>query len=429
MSIFLKRKIMNDQYKLSRLMYIIEAAIEYFVSIAVSTVYLARITAYIGMSDALSGILSAFVSLGCAFQIFAIFLTHKTPVKKWVTVGHIISQLLFACIYFVPLLNISQTGKIVIFILILLVAYIIHNVINSPKINWFMSLVDDGKRGVFTANKEMVSLLGGVVFSYALGAVMDHFDEIGDTRTAFVVWGLGIVVLMVLHSVTLLLSKEKTVEIKKDANTKTNLKELFRNKTLFKIILISVLWNIANYATISFTGTYQDKELAFSMTFSSIIIMVGSIIRALFSRPIGKLADKSSFCNMLIICFSIEAVAFGINIFTAPSNGKWMYFIYYILHCIGMAGINSATINLIYDYVDHDKRTSALAIQQTLAGLSGFFAVLLLSPIVELIQKNGLDLFGKPVYAQQIMSLLSCVFVIGIIVYLVTVIKKLKKMN
>ncbi len=420
---------MKDQYKLSRLMYIIEAALEYFVAIAVSTVYLARITTYLGMSDALTGILSAFVSLGFSFQIFAIFLTHKTPVKRWVTAGHIISQLLFACIYFVPLLNISQTGKIVIFILILLVAYIIHNVINSPKINWFMSLVDDNKRGVFTANKEMVSLLGGVAFSYALGAVMDHFEKSGDIRTAFVVWGIGLVVLMVLHSVTLILSKEKPVEVKKDSKIKTNLKELFRNKTLFKIILISVLWNIANYATISFTGTYQDKELAFSMTFSSVIIMVGSIVRALVSRPIGKLADKSSFCNMLILCFSIEAVAFGINIFTAPSNGKWMYFIFYILHCIGMAGINSATINLIYDYVEHDKRTSALAIQQTLAGLSGFFAVLILSPVVELIQKNGLNLFGKPVYAQQIMSLLSCVFVIGIIVYLVTVIKKLKKMD
>ncbi len=420
---------MKDQYKLSRLMYIIEAALEYFVAIAVSTVYLARITAYLGMSDALTGILSAFVSLGFSFQIFAIFLTHKTPVKRWVTAGHIISQLLFACIYFVPLLDISQAGKTVIFIIILLSAEIIHNIINSPKINWFMSLVDDGKRGVFTANKEMVSLLGGVIFTYALGVVMDHFEEKGDIRAAFVIWGIGLVFLMVLHSITLLLSKEKPVEVKKESNVKGNLKELFRNKTLFKIILVSVLWNIANYATISFTGTYQTKELAFTATFSSVIIMAGSLVRACVSRPMGKIADKTSFCSMLILCFAIETVAFGVNIFTAPANGKWMYFIYYILHCIGMAGINSATINLIYDYVDHDKRTSALAIQQTLAGLSGFFAVLLLSPVVELIQKNGLDLFGKPVYAQQIMSLLSCVFTIVIIVYLNVVIKKLKKMN
>ncbi len=420
---------MNDQYKLSRLMYIIEAALEYFVAIAVSTVYLARITTYIGMSDALSGILSSFVSLGCAFQIFAIFLTHKTPVKGWVTAGHIISQLLFACIYFVPLLNISQVGRIMIFIIILLCAEIIHNIINSPKINWFMSLVDDSKRGVFTANKEMVSLLGGVVFSYALGAVMDYFDEIGNTRMAFVVWGVSIVVLMVLHSVTLLVSKEIAIEVRKDINVKSNLKELFRNKTLFKIILISVLWNIANYATLSFTGTYQGKELTFSMTFSSIIIMVGSIVRACVSRPIGKLADKSSFCNMLILCFSIEAVAFGINIFTVPSNGKWLYFIFYILYCVGMAGISSATINLIYDYVDFDKRTGALAIQQTLAGLSGFLATLLLSPLVAKIQKSGFALLGKPVYAQQIMSILSFVIVLVIILYLVTVIKNLKKTN
>ncbi len=420
---------MKDQYKFSRLMNIIEAALEYFVSIAVGTVYLARITAYIGMSDALTGILSAFVSLGCSFQLFAIFIAHKRPVKKWVTAGHIVSQILFACIYFVPLLDMSKTERTVIFILVFLAAYIIHNVIFSPKINWHMSVVDDNKRGIFTANKEMVSLLSGMAFSYGLGAVMDCFEEKGDIRTAFAVCGVGLVVLMVLHSLTLLLSKEKPAEDVKKVNFKDNLKELARNKTLFKIILVPVLWNIANYATISFTGTYQAKELAFTATFSSVIIMAGSLVRACVSRPMGKIADKTSFCNMLILCFSIEAAAFAVNIFTAPSNGKWVYFIYYILHSIGMAGVNSATINLIYDYVDHDKRTSALAIQQTCAGLSGFFAVLLLSPVVEMIQEKGLSLFGKPIYAQQIMSLFSCIFTAAIIIYLVTVIKKLKRTN
>ncbi len=326
---------MKDQYQFSRLMYIIEAALEYFISIAVSTVYLAKIIAYIGMSDALTGILSAFVSLGCGFQLFAIFLVGKRPVKRWVTGWQIVSQILFACVYFVPLLDVGDRAKTTLFIGVMLVAYIVHNILYAPKINWFMSLVDNVSRGWFTASKEMVSLLGGIVFSYGLGAVMDYYEAQGDIRGAFAVCGVGLMVLMVLHSVTMILSKEKPHE---PGNTpKTNIKDLLRNKTLFKIILVSVLWNAANYATVSFTGTYQAKELAFSATFSSVIIMVGSLVRAAISQPMGRFADTYTFRRMLILCFTVEAFAFGLNIFTAPGNGRYVYFIYYILYCVGQA--------------------------------------------------------------------------------------------
>ena len=148
----------RDKYACSRILYIIEAALEYFISIAVGGVYLAEITKHIGISDAITGIITAFVSLGCGFQIIALFLAHKKPVKSWVTVGHILSQALFAFMYFVPLLNISKVGKTVILIATLFIAQIIHNVINSPKINWLMGAVDDDKRGTFTAKKEIISL-------------------------------------------------------------------------------------------------------------------------------------------------------------------------------------------------------------------------------------------------------------------------------
>lgn len=56
-----------DIRKRNRILYIIEAALEYFVSFAVSGAYLAYLTAAIGMSDALTGVLTSFVSLGCGF--------------------------------------------------------------------------------------------------------------------------------------------------------------------------------------------------------------------------------------------------------------------------------------------------------------------------------------------------------------------------
>ena len=412
--------IKRDQYAFSRILYIIEAALEYFVCIAVGGVYLAKLTKSIGISDAITGIITAFVSLGCGFQIIALFLAHKKPVKGWVTAGHIISQTLFALMYFVPILNVSKTAKTAILIATLFLAQIIHNAINAPKINWCMSLVDDSKRGGFTANKEIVSLIGGMLFTYGLGALMDHLEN----KIAFIVGGIILFVLLGLHTLTLVFTKEKP-SVSEKIDAKKSIGALLKNKTLFKVIVVFVLWNIANYATVSFSGAYQVGALGFTTTFASLIVIVSSIARVIFSKPIGRFADKYSFCKMLYICFGIEAIAFAINIFTVPANGKIFFTAYNIIHAIGQAGINSAIINLAYDYVEDNQKTGAVALVNTFSGFAGFFTTLALSPLVAYIQNNGNKLFGISMQAQQLLSLVSLIFTIVILIYLFTVISKI----
>ena len=91
-----------DIYKKSRIFFVFEALLEYLVSILVGGAYLARLTSAVGLSDALTGILTAFTSLGCGFQLFAIFIANKRPFKPWVSVLHTVSQLLFALLYIHP---------------------------------------------------------------------------------------------------------------------------------------------------------------------------------------------------------------------------------------------------------------------------------------------------------------------------------------
>lgn len=419
----------KDIYKTSRVLYVLEATFEYFISLLVTGAYLAKVTSAIGMSDTATGILTSFVSLGCGFQIIAIFLANKRPVKRWVTILHTLNQLFFALIYLVPFVPLNSTQKTVLFVVFLLLGHIINNVVNSPKINWFMSLVDDKKRGSFTASKEMVSLISGMFFSFLVGAIMDHFEMIGNVRGSFIVCGIGVFALTIFHSATLIFSKEKQVEEKEKIPTKKLLSEFLKDKNLFKVILISVLWNVVSYSATPFYGSYQIKELGFSMTFVSILSALYAIVRTIFSRPMGKFADKYSFAKMLNVCFIIMLVGFGINAFTVPENGKVLYTIYYMLYAIAMAGINSAVINLIYDYVDKEKRIGALALKSTLAGFAGFFTTLLVSPLVSFIQQNGNVFLGIHVYAQQVVSVIAFVLLVVLVIYLNVVVTKIEKKN
>jgi MFS family permease len=119
-------------------------------------------------------------------------------------------------------------------------------------------------------------------------------------------------------------------------------------------------------------------------------------------------------------------VGFTINVFTVPENGKVLYTIYYVLYAIGMAGINSATINLIYDYVEKEKRVGALALSSTFSGFAGFFTTLAVSPLVSYIQASGNTFLGLNVYAQQVVSVMAVILLIVLIVYLNTVVRKIK---
>jgi len=416
----------KDQYKTSRMLYLLEAALEYFILLMVTGAYLAKITSSMGMSDTVTGILASFLSLGCGFQLFAVFLANKRPVKRWVTILHLVNESFFALTYLVPFLKIPQGARITVFIVLLLIGHIINNIVNAPKTNWFMSLVDDHHRGRFTANKEMLSLIGGMVFNFAMGSIIDRFEVAGNLNGALFTCGITIFGLMMLHSATMIFSKEKPAEEKEKIPTDKMLSDLVRDKDLFKVIVVAVLWSVVNYSSTPFYGSYQVKELGFSMTFISVLSAIAAVVRTIFSRPMGKFADKYSFANMLNICFGIMLAGYIVNVFTVPENGKVLFLIYYILNAIAMAGINSSMTNLIYDYVVPERRVGALALKSTLAGVAGFVTTLAVSPLVSHIQNNGNNIFGINIYAQQGVSLIAAVLLLLLYVYLNLVVLRMK---
>ena len=132
---------------------------------------------------------------------------------------------------------------------------------------------------------------------------------------------------------------------------------------------------------------------------------------------------------MFNVCFLFMAAAFAVNIFTTPENGKFMFSLHYLLYALGSAGITSGEINLIYESVDHEHRMGALALKSTLAGLAGFFTSLLVSPLVDYIQKSGNRFLGMDLYAQQVLSAITFLLTVVLLIYINTVMRKKKDDN
>ena len=418
----------TDALKRSRVMYIFEAMLEYLISILVAGTFFAALTKELGMSDSLTGILSSVISLGCLFQLLSV-LYRPRKAKGFVIILSILNQLLFMLLFIIPLINGKKQIKISVFIVFIFLAYLIYYFAHPKKINWLMSVVDDSYRGRFTANKEIISLLCGMAFSYGMGALMDYYTALGKIRIAFIICAIVIFVLSLLHTVSMLLAVEKPLPQVAKKNIVTNIKEVISNKNVLHVTVVFVLYYISTYMATPFYGTYKIGELGLSLKIASILTIFGSMSRILVSKLWGRYADKKSFAAMIEKCFIVLAVGYLCIVLAVPSNGAVMFTLYYIFHGVAMGGVNSALINLVFDYVAPEKRADSLAICQAASGLVGFLATLAVSPLVTLIQKNGNKIFGLNIYAQQLLSFFSMLIVIGIVFYIRFVIMKKEKHN
>lgn len=407
-------------------MYIIEAGLEYLISILVADMYLASLTKELGISDSVTGILSSVISLGCLFQLVATLL-HKGSAKAKVVTLSIINQLLFMSLYIIPLTNLPKTTKQVLFIVAIILAYFFYNVAHPKKINWFMSLVDDEKRGRFTAKKEAISLVLGVAFNFAMGAVIGYYQE-RNIKVAFVICGVAIFTIMLLHTLSMILTVEKKAPVTTEKRERLGIVGVIKDKNILRVTLVFVLWQVSTSIASPFYGAYKNNTLALDPIYGiSILSAIYAVARASFSFVWGRYADKFSFAKMLKICFLIASTGFLVNSFCRPENGYVVYTIYYVLSAIAMGGINSALINLCYDYVTPEKRTDALAVSLAISGVCGFLATLCVSPLVSYIQANNDTIFGIQIYAQQLLSVFACIMTLVTMLYVSISLTKIKR--
>ena len=418
-------QIEKDIYKPSRVFYIISAALEYFISILTGTTYLAKLAGSIGISDSTVGVLSSFVALGCGFQIIALLFNSDKPVKSMVLIMNLINQLCFTLLYTVPLFSFSANTKTAIFICLLLAGNILLNISFSPKVTWSRTIIDDSKRGIFSAKCEITSLISGMVFTVIMGRLIDYFDALGKQKTAFIICAIALFVITVSHAICIILMKEKRhTEGREDQSVLKRLKIALTDKATLRLIPVFVLWYAALYTTTPFFGTYQLNELGFTMTAVAILSAAYAIVRSIVSAPLGILGDRKSFSTMFAFASSMMMIGLIIN----SLGGAVSHVIYYMLYAIAIAGTNNGQMNLILDYVDYDKRMGSIAILYTIGGFVGFFTSLAIKPLVDRIQANGNRfLFLEHVYAQQVLSVIGALLVFLTILYVIFVVNKMPR--
>lgn len=419
----------TSPYKRSRRAYILECAFEYFVALMVADAFLATLLTNMGLDDAVIGVISSLISLAFLFQLCSIFVVQHIRNVKLVAIPiHCISQMCFFVLYLLPFFNIPQPIRVVVIVGCLMIAYFGNYLVTSVIFNWGNSYVNPNGRANFAATKEIVSLISGVVVSLSMGWAMDRFTEAGNIEGGFIFIASMMLIFTIGDFICLMCMKNQKTERKPREKTEPFgqvIRMLFSNKGFCCAVVVHVIWSVSVYMTVGFMGTYKTKELLLTVGTVQIINIAGCLVRAFFSKPIARYADKRSYAQGIKLGMAIAAVGYLVNIFTTPSLW-WLVVLYTIVYNVSCAGTSQNLINLTYNYVDRKYFVQASAIKFSISGLCGFAASMVGSRILDAVQKNGNTLLGATVYGQQVLSAISLTLVLIGILFVKLVMEKQK---
>ena len=421
----------TPEYKRSRKAYMLECTFEYLVMLLVGDAFLATLLTHIGVSDALIGMISSFVSFAFLFQFLSIFIVKKlTNVKLASIVLNCLSLVLFMCAYIVPFLPFAREVKIVTVTACILLAYVSNYIINGVLFKWANSFVSPNTRASYSATKESISLISGIVFSLVIGYIIDAYAAVDNVEGGFIFITVSMLVLNICNFISLLLIKKRSAAMDIEEAQKTEnitFREVMRNtlgnKNFISVVIMTSLWYAARYMTTGFLGTYKVKDLLIGVGLVQVINIAGNLCRIFISKPFGKYSDKHSFAKGMRWAFILEAFGYLFVIFTTP-NTWWLMIPYTVFYSVSFAGLNQNSYNIVYSYVDSKYIVQAMAIKNSIAGVIGFLISLVAGRILSFIQGNGNTLFGIKIYGQQLLAVFSVLILIVTIIYVYTVIEK-----
>ncbi|MBQ7153583.1 MAG: MFS transporter [Clostridia bacterium] len=415
-------------YKRSRRSYVIQCMVEYFITLTVTDAFLVKLLKYMGFDDAKIGIISSLCSMAFLFQLLSMLITRTRVCRKTVImIADIISQLLLSSLFLIPFLPFGTTNKLIIMIAVLF-ANGLWYLMYSTTFQWANSNVDPHKRASFSATKEIISLITGIVYTLAIGWMFDFFEAQGSIQTAFVWASVIMFTCCVADFICLLLIRKDTPEERGD---KKSFREILRHtlgvKNFRSIVYLTVLWEFGRYFSIGFLGTLKTEDLSMNVLLIQIVNIGAALCRMFASRPFGKYSDRTSFAHGIKLALLFAAGSFAAVILTTKATW-YMIIAQAALMAVCMAGFNANSFNIVYSYVDAHYVPEAMAIKNSIGGVCGFLSSLIASRILAAVQANGNTVFGIQLFGQQLLACVSLLLMLAAFLFTHFVITRQKVM-
>lgn len=408
----------RPDYRRSRVAYCTEAAFGYMITLVLSDAFLAKVLTDMGLPDELIGVVSSLVSLSSVCCLLSLALMRRIrQMKRTVIIFELVSGFFFLSTYLIPFLNISRAARITAVFVTVGGGYLCRYAVNTIYFQWANANVRPSGLAKFSAVKEVVSLLLGMLFTLCMGVAVDRYEETGRLHSAFLLIAAVIFALDLLSFISLLSMRrddpEQTQRMQRPL--REMLRAVFGSTAYRNILIMTCLCEAGRYMTFGFLGTFKTNDLRLNIGTIQLINTAGSLIRLAISVPFGIYSDRRSYVRGFRLGLIFCTVAFILNVFTTPDR-SWMIIPFTILYDASLAGTGSNSNTMCYISVSPEYRPQAMAIRIAVCGVTGFLSSLVGGRILAAVQAAGNLVLGIEMRGQQLLSAVTALMMIGVIV-------------
>jgi len=374
-------------------------------------VFLTGFALYLGMSDAMIGMLGSIPFLVTAFQLPASYFLGKNGGRKIVTCwGAAIGRFTWIPILIVAVIPYFSAQSKSLFILgLFFISHCCISISYVSWLSWISDLVPDSTRGKFFGSRNMICGIAGLLALIIFGNVLDFLKRhlsvglplgFGITFMAAVIFGMLSLYFLGRISEPRIGKPADAVSFGKFINLP------FREKNFRNFLIFRFCWSFSVYFASPFFTLYFLRYLKFSFGFVAVLNTVSACADLIGMQVWGRISDKVK--NRPIIRFASWVAVFLPLAWVTVAPGA--YVIPILLHLISggfWAGINLSMNNLLLRISPRENKAIFLSIFNILAGLGAALGPILSGLALKFMADLDLRLLGRELAPLQLVFLTS----------------------
>ena len=355
------------------------------------------------------GIINAIPFLAAPVQLIGAYLITRSGSRKAVLIpAAAVSRQLWWFVLLLVFLPLDSSYKLWIFIAIYIVMSLAGQISGNAWLSWLGDLLPDNIRGRVISTRNGILIIVGMVADFIFSQIRETLGKRSHNLYLFIC--LGIASFAGLK--TLLAFKnhwEPPFTPSPVPRLRGILKDIFQLKSIRRLIIALMMWNIAIGVATSFWTPHMMLNLKMSFTTIFLYSSVVMIFHIIMSRGIwGPVIDRAgtvavvSFCALLISFIPI------IWLFISADNITPLWF-EAVLNGLTWSGFNIAIFNLPFFILPKKNRSYYFAFLSALSGLALGVGALTGGVIAQILEPMHIEILGMTYINYHVTFLLSAI--------------------
>lgn len=356
-------------YKKEYNKYLISSVLDTANNKIASSSFITAFAVYLGLSSFSIGIYAVLDTITNVIQVFAAPIFSRIGQSKLVVLtNYTIYRLSSVGFAFIPFITDDISFRTFLFFIFASIYAITGELGYITFVNWRMTLVKKEDRAKFASTRNIFKNTLVMIFSLAMGVILDSFTANGNELYGFIILFI-VIFLIAFVDIYIRINTYKPIVKDKKVTVKETILKPAGDKDFRKILIIGGLNRFAYGIGIMYLNVFLLRYLKIDYIFYSILNILINFSDALFSKFWARKIKDRKWSKVLLPMSIIYIIAFVLLFIL---NDKLLIFclpIIYILLGFANSAYEMFDHIAIYEYSKENYKTSYVTFERFIEGL------------------------------------------------------------